>query len=455
MNKLIKHIENKDNLNVLAIFNIIIISIIGAFISTNHKISLFFIGLLFLFIVSTIFLRTNKKYIYILTILILLNESLFYLTPKNLSSIVAIISLILFIFRFNVIIKKRYLFKNSILVLVLISFISQLGSFFRFNQPIILGIFGMHFIFIYLYYFFFVDFLENKIKFKNIDILIKVFISIGTIMSILYILQMIIYPKFIIFNMSYSYRNGSVRFFTGYIFVMFSIVLTYSKLLEKLNIRMLICILIQLASLISVSKTRNFIIAIIIVFVIGLCIKNRNNKLIFSLMVGLLAIIGALFIKDNILFKMIDGMYFEFKTQSNTIGARIYEFKYYIELLKQSPLTGIGFLDSRFELTPIITGYYPYFYFVEDLGLIGCIIKTGLIGAIWMIVFLWKMFKVGKKNIYLKSPNLYLMILTLVLIIGAFASGLIFDKTSIMYICLFLAISEVSLKYKLNKLGDN
>lgn len=390
----------------------------------------------------------NRNINIIIIMIIMLNENLLRLIPINIMAVVSILGISVLIFKFKNIVEKRYIFKKYIIAINIICFLSAIGSYYMFGQPLIQGVFGMHFIFNYFIYFLFRDLLSNSTENDLIELKVKI-VNFATIMAILYIIQAIIYPKIVIFNMSYAERSGRVRFFTGYIFIMFSIIIAYSILLKNFNKKILLNFCIQIFSLIIVSQTRNFILGIGIVLLYGLLISKKVNKIIVIYMSTFMIILYVIFLanSNNEVNNLILSLINEIKNKSGTIGTRFYELEFYIELLKKNIFLGCGLLYSRFELTPIITGYYPYYYFINDLGLIGVLIQTGILGMIWMVCFLKKIYFLGKKLI--NRDNSYLLRLTVVLIVGTFASGLIFDKGSIVYICLILAMEERLYKLKI------
>ncbi|WP_288479655.1 hypothetical protein [uncultured Clostridium sp.] len=380
--------------------------------------------------------------------LIILNERIFYLIGRPLNFIISIISILLFIFGIKKIINKKYIFKFEIISLIIICFFSEIGAYFMWGQSLLDGFCGMYYIFIYLLYFYLVDFFDKDVQ--RIDNIKNIIFNVGSIISILYLFQALIYPKIIIFNMSYSFRDGRVRFFSGYVFIMFSILIGVTIILKKFEVKKLIFISIQIFSLIYVSQTRNFIIGIFILIVWCLFINRKipKYKIIYITLI-IVFLYYFIFSNDhNIINNFINSIMKQFDNKSGTIGTRFLEFRYYINLLSKNWLSGIGILYSRFRLTPIITGYIPYFYFIGDLGLIGVVIQTGILGLFWMIYFFAKIYLFGVK---IKSKCIeasYLFRLLVIFLIGLFASGLIFDNNAILYICIVLAMAES--KYKSN-----
>ncbi|MDZ5015620.1 hypothetical protein GNF72_10200 [Clostridium perfringens] len=399
--------------------------------------------------ISMVILSRFKGESLIVIILIALNENIFNLVGVNLSSLVAVLGIFLFVINLDNIIKKKYIFKKYVFTLILVCGLSQLYATYKWGQPLIYGLFGMHYIFIYLYYFIFVN-IFKKDKLKQIK---DIIIILSSILCIIYFIQYLIYPNFVIFKMNYAYRNGNVRFFSGYILIMFSIILIYSDLLFKFKFKLFICLVVQILSLAIVSQTRNYIIGIFIVLMLGLILKNRKTNVLFLYFSLLIIFIYITFFLDekNYINNILNSVFSEFNSKSGTVGVRIDELSYYINLLKDNLLFGIGILDSRFLLTPIITGYVPYYYYVSDLGLFGVIIYTGLIGGIWLALFLYKIFKCSINFLKFNDKYSYLMILTAIFIVALFPSGLVFNKNAILYICIFISMCEVNYK----KIGDN
>ena len=387
----------------------------------------------------------NRKELLII-ILIVINENLFYLINRPLAPLIAIFAILYMIKNFKKVLKNQYPFKKEILILILICFISEIGAAIQYGQPILYGLFGMHYIFIYFLYFYFVDYFNENNE-NAISNMKKIMINFGTIMSFLYLIQALIYPKFIIFHMSYGERGGHVRFYTGYVLILFAIIFTYAKLLRKFKIQTFGALCLQLGSLIIVTQTRNFILAIFIVLLCGLFIKKKNTKVIGIYFVLCFFILYGVFFSDNnnILNNLMSSLFIESQQSDGNVGVRIDEINFYLEVLKRNVFSGMGILYSRFELTNYITGFIPYHYFVGDIGMIGFIVQTGMLGAIWFIIFLISFYKNNEK--ILDEENSYIQKLTFILILGlSGTTGLIIDKGSILYLSLILAIGGNSLK---------
>lgn len=436
-------------------FLVILITILLGIISVNNKISFLLFGLLvFVFI----FIINKRVEIKIIT-LIIINENLLRIIPNvgNLTTIISILGSIIFIYKFKNIIYKKYTFKKYIIALVGICFASEIAAYYTFAQPIIQGLFGMNFIFIYIFYFYFVD-LFNKCRDKNVRLnIIKMIAYTGTLLATLYLIQAIIYPKIVVFHMGFGSRSGRVRFFNGYTYIMFTIVVIYAEILKKYKINYLIFLFIDIISLIFVTQTRNYILGILFVILFGLFVSKKLTK---TMVVCLLIIVSIIYFvlwgnSNNIFNNIISSIVYEFNMGQGNIGTRLLELDYYMKLLKENWLLGIGILYSKFHLTHIITGYDPYYYFVGDLGLFSVIIQTGIVGGIWMIMFFKKIYITGKKRVLNCNISPYITILMLALIIGVFGSGLIFDKSSILYISLVLALAEDEEIYNKNILNTS
>lgn len=427
--------DKEKNIGVIFLC-LLVLSAIGSF---NSKIGVWTIIAISVAITCLVIKRKELSIIFLL----LLNENLFYLISRPLAPIIAGFAIVFFIVKSNNIVRKKYIFKKEILLLVLVCFISEIGAMIQYGQSLLYGLFGMHYIFIYFLYFYFVDYFNDNDEALRENIK-NIIIKLGTVMSFLYLIQALIYPKIIIFNMSYGERGGHVRFYTGFVLIMFSILFTYVKLLDKFNLKILGALFLQITSLIIVSQTRNFILAIFLVLVSGMFIYKKNNKIKITVMISVIlsGIMYFLFFSDNnnTLNNLIGSLLIEGQQGSGNVGARINEINYYMSILKRNLISGMGILYSRFELTDYITGYKPYFYFVGDIGMIGYIVQTGLLGATWLVYFLISLFKQCKKN---NEESSNLLKLTIILIIGLMGTTpLLIDKGSILYLSLMLAITE-------------
>ena len=226
-------ILTKDVIKViLIIFTFFLVIISGL----NTKLSILMIGLIALGLLVT------NKYL-VLLLVIVLNEKLFYLfsedyyTIQILSILITILSLYEFL-KYLLDIKKRELYwKNQILFIVIIAIVEAINSYILYKQNLILGIVTPLHLYRYLFYFYLALKFSNKTDVIRVENLL---INISTFISIMYILQAIFYPNIIIFNMSYSIRNGFTRFYTGFPIIIFMFFITVSCSIEYKSKKFLI-----------------------------------------------------------------------------------------------------------------------------------------------------------------------------------------------------------------------
>lgn len=388
--------------------------------------------------------KLSKEQI-IVILLILINERGFYLINSNLVFIVSLIGLFTGILMSNKIISCSYTFKWIVLSYIAVCLISIIYSYFRYGQSLYDGIYGTHYIFIYLLYFYFVDLFGTKKNDDYIEPVKNVIITMGTIATLLLIFQSIIYPRIIIFSVLYSVRNESLRIMTYGGLILFSFTLVSVDLVKKFEFKRLISFVFMLYYFVFVSQIRGTILlsSLSLMSIYIYHCKKRKKDLAF-LMIPLLIICG-IFIgrKMDILNKVIISVLDEINNKSGTAGIRVREIEYYYDLFRNNILFGIGILGDRFPLRKIIYGTKYYWFFVEDIGSLAFIFQTGLIGALWLVMY---MKKIISQIRYLSSKYhelVLLIIYRLCIIIGGISFySEVNDKNALLYSMIFLAFIE-------------
>lgn len=393
-----------------------------------------------------------SKYLIVIT-LIIINESLFYLQNRNLVFVVSIIGLLYGVLHINSIIRSNYTFKYWILSLVLVVLVSVIYAFFRYGQPILDGLYGFHYVFIYFLYFYFVK-LFSAIGKNGESSIWDLIVIIGTLLAIFFLIQVVLYPRFTIFHVNYSMRNGHVRFFEGFPLILFSMMLTFVSLLKKIKLKYIVYFSIQVSAVLYVSQTRNFIIAYGLAFLI-LYLFNRGKYIVFKFFYVLLPLILSLFIFRDVAFyhDVIFSVLKQYQTDSGTVGVRLSEIQYYFDLFLEYPIFGIGLLGSTFSLTNIIYGTQYYYYYTSDIGLLGFVFQTGILGMIWIVLFIFKLVVQYTKMRTYNSDHRKLVLLVIVTIIVGFPFlNIITERSSVLYFALFLAFADTS---RIINLGTN
>lgn len=406
-----------------------------------------YIPLIIVGIISLIFLY--RFFGVIITILIAINESIFYLIPKadipsELGVVIITITLLL-IFLFEKCNIKDLYFGKVIILIIFIPIISTITSNILNNQSIFMGIMASKRYFIYIIYFYV---MSNLKKEKDIERLKNILVYTGLILSILFIFQAVGILN--IFNVKLMpMRSSMLRFFDGYILIMFSYLISFSSIFDKLisnkkSVFYLTVSAIEFISIVLVSQTRNFIISILITSVVVIIFQKKYKKWLL-ISIGMFIILVSILVNIDInigLTSLLDSLIYDLKNKVGTVGFRIRELAFYMDSFLKNMLSGMGYYNDRFYGYEYITGLNQLFY-TNDVGMIGYIFHTGCIGIAIFIILIVKLFKIF---VSLRNNNIngYLIAMSLLAFImsGMVSTFYIDDINSILYIGIMLAIIE-------------
>lgn len=394
-------------------------------------------------------MKIKKESIYLLIIffIIFFNEKCFYLLDLNSSLwiyLLVIISIILIILNINLIFKNRYRFILFIFTFLVLNFIEICMTTLKFGQPFSMALGRYKYLFIFIAYIP-ISVILKKIKIEKLKIMI---INLGTLLSILYIIQAMIYPKLIIFNMYYMERADRIRFYTGSYFIIISILLNFSFLLHNFKKKYFVYLIIQIFMLIFVSQTRSSIAILFITFIgtLLIYIRNFNWKKVSKILMIVVLIIIIIMPYISSLVSSINDSLFNKYSDNGSISIRIDAQKYMIDKIKENPLLGVGMYDNAYQEAGSITGS-AYKYYVADVGIVGFVFQYGILGLLifmylWikMIILTYKIYKRKKEN-----SLYYIMFLLYNTIILPFNCILNIDNC-IIYLIITLCMMEKDLK---------
>lgn len=377
-------------------------------------------------------------------LLILLQERFIYMTNMNLVMFISIAGLIYLLLHVNNLLSPNYIFSKFIAFFLFIQFYGIFIAKIFYGQSIVIGIVGAHYIFIYSLYFYF----AKKFRNGNIDCTIKlvknILIFAGTFIAILLIIQSFIYP-FVIFNLTYGMRNG-LRI-QGCSIVQYSFVISICDILFEFKKKKLFSLIVMGYTLVFIEQSRNVILifSIIIFFTVYKKLYDKNKKLfcLAILFIPLVIFIGWNYGLKEILLEVVS----ESQNIKGTSGMRVLELKYYFNMLKKSHFLGIGVLGDRFHLRDLIYGTNKGFY-LEDIGVSAFIFKTGILGLIWTILYIFKLNKLVKKTDgWVKYLTLFLVLKTIMSMF--FSYSFIFDaKDGLIYLIIILSIIDANIHKK-------
>ncbi|WP_218971539.1 O-antigen ligase family protein, partial [Neobacillus soli] len=327
-------------------------------------------------------------------LVVLLQENFIYMTKLNTSFLLSITGLLIFLFKFGDIVKKPYTFKFLIISLMIVEFYGIMIGCIYYSQSFYEGIYGTHYIFMYGWYFAFVDAMRSNVNKKYAFYVKEILVFIGTFITVLLMIQGILYSKIVFLDLTYSMRNG-LRIMGSYIL---SQVLTfiYVDIIYKFSFQKLIIAFLMTYYVIVYNQSRGtiMIFVICIVLIIMKRIISEKNILKITTMFLVILVGVILIIQTGFIQKIIQNIFFEVNENTGNVGVRLDAIKYYWDILLDHWLLGIGILGDKFELKELIYGTTQYYYYMEDIGTLAFLFKTGIVGLIWIILFYKKLFSI-------------------------------------------------------------
>ena len=389
----------------------------------------------------------DLKYFIIFLFFSLMQERLFFQIDLSLVLIISIIGLIYIICNFKNIISKKYEFKTMILLLLIVEIYGIFLSYFKYNQSIITGLVGTHYIFIYGLYFYFVNLFSKKEISDNLERIKKVFVGFGSFYAILLILQNIVYPN-IFLKLNYGIRNG-LRI-QGCQIIQYAFAIAVCDLINDFKGKKIVPVLIMGYELLVINQARNVILVFSFIILFSYYRKIYDKKkILFLLSLFVIPIILLIMGKAgyfNILSEIVE----ETQNVQGTSGVRVNELNYYWSKLKESKFMGIGVIGNNFYLKDYILGT-NYGYYLEDIGISAFIMKTGILGFLWTIIWIKKLFKTTNKQYEWVRVLAWFVALKTVFSMF-FSTSFIFDiRDGLIYFVMILAILDCGRKLEKEK----
>lgn len=432
-----------QNTSQVSLFIIVFMSLVFTLLAINNY-KMIFIAFVPLFFIIFYY----SKFIGIL-ILIIFNESIFYLTNSvNYNPIILglLIITILIAIHKSLIQKNNYsfLFKNNIYMIIGLIFFEVLIAFLYTGQDIMLGLDASQRYFRYLFYFYLnIKMNDEKIADKVVDMMIL----IASILAILYIIQARIYPNVKVFNMSYMIRDGNVRFYTGINLITFSAFLALEKYFSSKDKKYIIATIILISEIYIVGQTRSITIPLIMILFYKMFISKKiSSKQIIKNFIIIVTIVVFILIKPQFIENTFISVYNEISNNTGTSGFRIREISFYMNQFMQSPIWGIGIYSDSTQVGYEILGRHLEYY-QNDIGVIGFIATFGIFGMAIFATIIYKAVKVLKK-----CNNKYGELMILFIIFSLFFNFYLENNVSILYILITLCYLES--KYINNKANE-
>jgi hypothetical protein len=283
-----------------------------------------------------------------------------------------------------------------ILLLGLTLVLSALGAKYLNGQD-----FSRSFIIFRPFYFILFYFLLKKFNI-SVDVLVGTIVIVGLIFSIVYIVQYLLYPEFIITNAKMTEDRAKVR-----IYLQGELFLVVTNILSLLNFKrskkaIWLVLVIWGTIIVIIQSTRILILAMFIIYFFS-SFKLKLKSIIASILAfSVLLVIGFFII--NYLEPSLFGAYFETFQRDVSIGEdyiRFQEFIYFLAQMYDKPfsfVTGNGIPSSFSAYGQIIDLLKDDLnYHLSDIGLFGDYYQLGL-PYLFYLILLVKFFLVNTRD---------------------------------------------------------
>lgn len=373
------------------------IALLCGVLITSGAYKLLFVPFLF----CIIFLLRNFCYRNLeifLCILIFINFETFHLFPSigQYYNYKLLIIPILFIFMLDIFLRGDFKLGKFGGWALMFFGIVILGIFVAswWGQPFILGIKDVKTSMLFLSYFLIVN---QKV---DIDKFIKYFLSMGLMVSVVVIIQYIVYHKFHFIHLDeeqlemYATQVRGLRIKEGAVLITTASVVSFARYLKSQNKWYLFLFIEFFMHVMFIIKTRMLLVGIFAtVLTLYLIYRRFSISTVLSTMFGIVifAIITLqLYAAGET--KLIKATKEDLQDTHGSYSARLHAYNYYFSQFKKSPFFGYGCWNYDWKKNPEARLEARGIHF-SDIGIIHLIYSSGIIGVVWFIFGLIRFIK--------------------------------------------------------------
>ena len=340
--------------------------------------------------------------------------------------------------------KGRYWYLIiSMICLVLIEIV---WSYERYHQPIFSvvkeGIYYIVPLFAFLVY------LKTKNIYKiEVEEICNILVKLSIIASLIAIIAFILYTYMGINLLQLAdkevsnFRYGTIRFGVGGMIVLLSMIISLTKVLDKVYKRIdIVNLILASIQLIVINKTRTRLIYMIMLVCIILIMSKQVSKIV-KIFLTVFVITCAIYIFFYI--DLVSNTLTNYVNQDVSIKVRFDTISFYMEQFKKVPVLGMGFISPNKNFTgwKLLYGDLGYYY-RSDVGVVGLLNELGICGALWSVMFfrfLWSKMK-NIQDLYARIVRYMVIYFIITLINLSFL-----DNGNIMCIFIAMVISDAVL----------
>ncbi len=331
--------------------------------------------------------------------------------------------------------KIRAHFTLEIILLFFAVFLSMFGAYIFHYQPFKITLMAQRVIYLFLFYF-----LLHQLK-PDPRFVIRLFVIIGLIWSVLYAIQWVAFPTPLFGAHMFKDRNTIRIFMPGVSFAVVSYFICLLKFLKTNHAKYLPPLLMFLLIFVLLG-TRQLLGPTLLITILAIAqSKKIHSKLALSLL-GVASIIPLYFIFQDIIKAMIDITSQQSVSLTENIRFKAVVFYFYrFSPGKLAFLIGNGVYSGHSAYGIMMDNYSKVFgYYLSDIGIIGEFILYGVIFVVAELIILIKIvFTRFPEEFDFIRYTVYSMFFSLFVSAGAFGRS-----EGIIMMCLLLYLVDVS-----------
>jgi hypothetical protein len=331
--------------------------------------------------------------------------------------------------------KIRASFTFGIILLFFAVCISMIGAFVFHFQQFQITLMAQRVIYLFIFYF-----LLHQLK-PEPRFVIRLFIVISLIWSVLYIIQWIAFPTQLFGNQMFKDRNTIRIFLPGVTYAVISYFVCLLKFLKTSHYKYLFPLLLLLTVFVLLG-TRQLLGPTLLITILAVVQSKKIHSKVFITLLGIASIVPIYFIFQDIINAMIDITLQQGGKFTENIRFRAVMFYLYrFAPGKLSFLIGNGAYSGHSAYGIMMDNYSKLFgYYLSDIGIIGEFILYGIIFVTAELIILFKIaFIQYPEEFRFIKYVVYSMFFSIFVGAGAFVTA-----EGIVMICLLLYLVDVS-----------
>jgi hypothetical protein len=331
--------------------------------------------------------------------------------------------------------KIRPSFTLEIILLFFAVCLSMIGAFVFHFQQFQITLMAQRVIYLFIFYF-----LLHQLK-PEPRFVIRLFMVISLIWSVLYMIQWIAFPTHLFGSQMFKDRNTIRIFLPGVTYAVISYFVCLLKFLKTSHYKYLFPLLILLLVFVLLG-TRQLLGPILLITILAVVQSKKIHSKAFLTFLGIASIVPIYFIFQDIINAMIDitlqqGGKFAENVRFKAVMFYLYRFA----PGKLSFLIGNGAYSGHSAYGIMMDNYSKLFgYYLSDIGIIGEFILYGIIFVTAELIILFKIaFIQYHEEFHFIKYVVYSMFFSIFVGGGAFGTA-----EGIVMMCLLLYLVDVS-----------